>query len=139
MGYCRLLLWYVWSSGYTLALPDLTKICHDTWQGAGRLYPPIREPTNPSHLNLTHQNLYTTNGGSFTNMGIPPTREKGSHLPPRTTKCCNLRNGHDSITAPSAKPDPGFSSWYEGCCYVEPTQGCQKCDRSTFSGVTQVH
>ena len=73
-------------------------------------------------------------GVPLTNMGIPPTREKDSHLPPRTTKLCNLRNGRNSITAPSVKPDPGFSSQYEECCYVEPTQGCQKCDRSTLSG-----
>ena len=39
--------------------------------------------------------------GSFTNVGMPPAREKGSHLPPRTTKLCNLRNGHDSVTAPT--------------------------------------
>ena len=45
--------------------------------------------------------LYATNGGSFTNVGTPPTREKGSYLPPRTTKLCNLRNGRDSITAPT--------------------------------------
>ena len=45
--------------------------------------------------------LYATNGGSFTNVGMPPTREKGSHLPPRTTKLCNLRNGRDSNTAPT--------------------------------------
>ena len=45
--------------------------------------------------------LYATNGGSFTNVGTPPIREKGSHLPPRTTELCNLRNGHDSITAPT--------------------------------------
>ena len=37
------------------------------------------------------------------------------------------------VTAPTVKPDLGFSSQYEGCCSVEPTQGCQKCDRSTFS------
>ena len=53
-------------------------------------------------------------------MGVPlqtwgclqPGR-KGNHLPPKTTKLCNLRNGHDSITAPSVKPDPGFSSQHE--------------------------
>ena len=45
--------------------------------------------------------FYATNGGSCTYMGMPPTREKGSHLPPRTTKLCNLRNGCDSITAPT--------------------------------------
>ena len=77
--------------------------------------------------------------GSFTDVGMPPTRKKGNHLPPRTTKLCNLRNGRDSVTAPTVKPDLGFSSRYEGCCSVEPTQGCQKCDRSTFSGVAQVH
>ena len=77
--------------------------------------------------------------GSFTNVGMPPTREKGNHFPLRTTKLCNLRNGLNSITAPTVKPDLGCSSWYKGCCSVEPTQGCQKCDRSTFSGLTQVH
>ena len=45
--------------------------------------------------------LYATNGGSFPNIGRPQTREKGSHLPLRTTKLCNLRNSHDSITSPS--------------------------------------
>ena len=75
--------------------------------------------------------LYATNGGSFMNVGTPPTREKGSHLPQRTTKLCNLRNGRDSVTAPSVKPDLGFSSRHEGCCSVEftnlvPTQGHQK-------------
>ena len=38
--------------------------------------------------------------GSLADVGMPPTWEKGSHLPPRTTKLCNLRNGCDSITAP---------------------------------------
>ena len=60
--------------------------------------------------------LYTTNGGSFTNVGVPPTWEKGNHLPPRTTKLCNLRNGCNSVTAPSVKPDLGFSSRHEGHC-----------------------
>ena len=45
--------------------------------------------------------LYATYGVSFTNVGMPPTREKGSHLPPRTTKLCNLRNSCDSITVPT--------------------------------------
>ena len=47
---------------------------------------------------------------SLSDVGMPPTWEKGSHLPPGTTKLGNLRDGHDSITAPTAKPDPGFSS-----------------------------
>ena len=41
---------------------------------------------------------------------MTPTWEKGSHLPPGTTKLGNLRDSHNSITAPTAKPDPGFSS-----------------------------
>ena len=73
--------------------------------------------------------------GSVSNVGMPPTWERGSHLPPRTTKLSNLRDGHNSATAPTAKPDPGSSSWYEGCCSVEPTQGCQKCDRCSTLGV----
>ena len=45
--------------------------------------------------------FYATNGGSCTYVGMPSTREKGSHLPPRTTKLCNLGNGRNSITAPT--------------------------------------
>ena len=48
--------------------------------------------------------------GSLSDVGTPPTWEKGSHLPPGTTKLGNLRDGHDSATAPTANPDPGFSS-----------------------------
>ena len=48
--------------------------------------------------------------GSLSSMGMPPTWEKGSHLPPGTTKLGNLRDGHDSITAPTAEPDLGFFS-----------------------------
>ena len=43
-------------------------------------------------------------------MGIPPTWEKGSHLPPGTTKLGKLRDGHDSITDPTAEPDLWDSS-----------------------------
>ena len=48
--------------------------------------------------------------GALSEVGMPPTWEKGSHLPPRITKLGKLRNGHDSTTAPTAKPDPAFSS-----------------------------
>ena len=34
------------------------KIHHDTRQGAGRPFTPIRGPMSPSHLNLTHQTVY---------------------------------------------------------------------------------
>ena len=44
--------------------------------------------------------------GFLYNVGMPPAREKGSHLPPKTTELCNLRNGHDSVTAPTAELDP---------------------------------
>ena len=43
--------------------------------------------------------------GSLSDVGTPPTWEKGSHLPPGTTKFGNLRDSHDSVTAPTAKPD----------------------------------
>ena len=43
--------------------------------------------------------------GSLSDMGMPPTWEKGSHLPPRTTKLGNLRDSHDSATPPTVRPD----------------------------------
>ena len=43
-------------------------------------------------------------------MGMPPNWEKGSHLPLGTTKLGNLRDGCNSITAPTTKPDLGFFS-----------------------------
>ena len=68
--------------------------------------------------------------GSLSDVGMTPTWEKGSHLPLGTTKLCNLRESCNSATAPTAKPDPGFSSSMLGeCCSVVPNQGCQKCDR----------
>ena len=48
--------------------------------------------------------------GSLSDVGTPPTWEKGSHLPPGTTKLGNLRDSHKSFTAPTAEPDPGFLS-----------------------------
>ena len=72
--------------------------------------------------------------GSLSDVGMPPSWEKGSHLPPRTTKLGKLRNSCYSATAPTVKPDLGSSSQSEGCWSVEPTQGHQKCDGST-SGV----
>ena len=41
-------------------------------------------------------------------MGTPPAWEKGSHLPPGTTKLGKLRDTHDSSTVPTAKPDSGI-------------------------------
>ena len=53
--------------------------------------------------------------GSLSDMGMPPTWEKGSHLPPGTTKLGKLRDSCDSTTAPIPKPDMGFSSLLGGC------------------------
>ena len=72
--------------------------------------------------------------GSLLDVGIPPTWEKGSHLPPGTTKLGKLRDGHNSTAAPTAIPDLGFSSLLGGCWSVEPSQGCQKCDGSMGGG-----
>ena len=63
--------------------------------------------------------------GSLLDVGMPPTWEKGSDLPPGTTKLGNLRDGPHSVTSPTAEPDLGFFS----SVLREPTQGCQKCDR----------
>ena len=54
--------------------------------------------------------------GLLSDVGMPPTWKIGSHLPPGTTKLGNLRDGHDSTTAPTAKPDLGFSSSMLGEC-----------------------
>ena len=63
---------------------------------------------------------------------MPPIWEKGSHLPTGTTKLGKLRDSQDFTAAPTAKPDLGSSSLLGGCCSVEPTQGCQKCDSSVW-------
>ena len=68
--------------------------------------------------------------GFLSDVRMPPTWEKGSHLPPGTTKLGKLRDSHNSATAPTAKSDPGSSSLLGGCWSVKPTQGCQKCDSS---------
>ena len=76
---------------------------HSTW--AQRPWQEIMYTTESDMTAFLPQSLgicfYATNGGSCTYVGMPLTREKGSHLPPRTTKLCNLRNGHDSFTAPT--------------------------------------
>ena len=55
-------------------------------------------------LSICHQ------WGSLSDLGMPPTWEKGSHLPPGNTKLGNLRDGCNSITALTAEPDLGFFS-----------------------------
>ena len=54
--------------------------------------------------------------GFLSDVGMPPTWEKGSYLPPGKTKLGNLRDGCDSATAPTAKPDLVFSSSMLGEC-----------------------
>ena len=69
-------------------------------------------------------------GGSLSDVGMPPTWDKGKNLLPGTTKLGNLRDSHNSVTAPTDKPDLGFSSsMLRESWSVEPTQGHQKCDR----------
>ena len=63
--------------------------------------------------------------GSLSDVGMPPTWEKGSLLPPGPTKLGNLRDGRDSVTAPTAKLDLQDSS----APFQEHAQECQKCDR----------
>ena len=63
--------------------------------------------------------------GSLSDVGMPPTQEKGSHLPTETTKLGNLRDGHDPSQLPLLKQ----IFWILLLC-VGPTQGCQKCDRA---------
>ena len=107
-----------------------------------------RNKTN--HLIWVNHILVTLFGTSFichqqdslSDVGMPPTCEKGGHLPPRTTKLGKLRDGHNSATAPTVKPDLGFFSLLGGCWSVEPTQGCQKCDRwctGTLDGLAGSH
>ena len=80
-----------------------------------------RNKTN--HLILVNHVLVTLFGtpfichqqGSLSDVGIPPTWEKGSHLPPGTTKLGKLRDSQYSAAAPTAKPDPGSSSLLGGC------------------------
>ena len=48
--------------------------------------------------------------GSLSDVGTPPTWEKGSHLPPGTTNLSKLKDSHDSVTAPTANQDLWDSS-----------------------------
>ena len=62
--------------------------------------------------------------GSLSDVGMPPTWEKGSHLPPGTTKLGNLRDSRDSVTAPTAKPDLGFFSVFSPPRDARNVTGC---------------
>ena len=63
--------------------------------------------------------------GSLSNMWTPPTWEKGSHLPPQTTRLGNLRDGCN----PSQLPLLNQIFRILLLC-VKPNQGCQKCDQT---------
>ena len=64
--------------------------------------------------------LYTTNRALSHMWGcLQPWRKVVTYLP-GTTKLGKLRESHNSTTAPTAKPDPGFSSLLGGCRSVEP-------------------
>ena len=52
--------------------------------------------------------------GPLTDMEMPPTWGKGSHLPPQTTGFGQFEGGLQSITVPTAKPDlQDFLSLYQ--------------------------
>ena len=63
-------------------------------------------------------------------MGMPPTWEKGSHLPLGTTKHGSLRDGHHLSQLPLPNQIFGIL-----LLCVKPTQGCQKCDRGLCTGM----
>ena len=72
--------------------------------------------------------LYATNGAPCqTWVFLQPGRKVVTYLQEPPSK---LRDSRDSVAAPTAKPDLGFSSLLGECHSVESTQGCQKCDRS---------
>ena len=73
--------------------------------------------------------LYATNR-TPSDVGMPPTWEKGSHLPPGTTKLVKLRDSHNSIAVPTAKPAPGSSSLLGGVLKCGAHPGMPKCDSS---------
>ena len=75
-----------------------------------------------SHCLRLH--LYATNGALSQTLGCLPTWEKGSHLPPGTTKLGNLRDSHNPSQLPLLNQIFGIL-----LLCVQPTQGCQKCDR----------
>ena len=62
--------------------------------------------------------------GSLSDVGMPPAWEKGSHLPPGTTKLGNLRDSCDLSQLPLLSQIFGFL-----LLCVDPTQGHKKCDR----------
>ena len=55
--------------------------------------------------------------GSFSDVGTPPTWQKGSHLPPGTNKLGNLRDSHNPPQIPLPKPDLWDSS---SLCQAHP-------------------
>ena len=75
--------------------------------------------------------------GSLSDVGRPPTREKGSHLPPGTTKLGKLRDGRNSTAVPTAKPDLGSSSLLQGAEVWSPPRDTRNV--TVPWGVAQVH
>ena len=77
-------------------------------------------------------------------MGLPlrcgdtPTREKGSHLPARTTKLGKLRDGRDSTTAPTAEPDWDSPLSKEGAEVLSPPRDTRNVT-VLHRGLAQVH
>ena len=64
--------------------------------------------------------------GCLSDMGMPPTGEKGSDLPPRTTKLGNLRDGHNPSSSHCWTRSSGFFS-----CVLSPPGDARNVTGST--------
>ena len=71
---------------------------------------------------------------SLADVGIPPTWEKGTHLPPRTTKLCNLRIIATPLQLPLLNQirDPFLSK--KDAEVWSPPRDARNVTGSTFSG-----
>ena len=97
-----------------------SRFSHSIW--VQRLWEEIKQATwfelaaSLSHCLGLH--LYATNGASSQMWGHLQTGRKVVTYLQEPRKLGNLRDGHDSITAPTAKPDLGFSSMLRECWSV---------------------
>ena len=77
--------------------------------------------------------------GSLSDVGMPPTWEKGSHLPPRTTKLGKLRDGHNSATAPTVNQIGDSLFGKKGAEVWSPPRDARNVMVTPHWGVAQVH
>ena len=77
--------------------------------------------------------------GSLSNVGMPPTWEKGSHLPPRTTKLSKVRDSCNSATAPTVRPDLESLPGKKGAEVWSPPRDARNVTDAPHLGLAQVH